>query len=91
MDISNGYVEYLTAAYFEALDTYNDSLTFKNNKLDPVTTTTANDIDASWRIAKEMHLVLGSRINKLHQLWSRALSVDMYTYYMNKKFKNKDE
>ena len=29
-DIYNGYVEYLTATYFEALETYNDSLTFKN-------------------------------------------------------------
>ena len=87
-DIHNGYVEYLTATYFEALEIYNDSLTFKNNELDPVSTTSTSDIDGSWRVAKEMHILLGSRFNKLHKLWSRNLSMKMYSRYVNEKIKN---
>ena len=87
-DIYNGYIEYLTATYFEALEIYNDSLTFKNNELDPITTTSTSDIDGSWRVAKEMHIVLGSRFNKLHKLWARNLSMKMYSKYVNEKIKN---
>ena len=90
-DVDNGYVEYLTATYFEALEVYNDSLTFKNNELDPVTTTSTNDIDASWRVAKEMHIVLGSRFNKLHKLWARVLGMKMYKKHMNEKFVDKED
>ena len=90
-DVYNGYVEYLTATYFDALDTYNESLTFKSNELDPIMTTSTSDIDASWRIAKEMHIVLGDRVNKLRQLWSRVLSMKMYSIYTRERFANKEE
>ncbi|MBR1948639.1 MAG: hypothetical protein IKA30_02470, partial [Alphaproteobacteria bacterium] len=89
-DVNNGYVEYLTATYFEALETYNDSLTFKGNELDPVMTTKTSDIDASWRIAKEMHLVLGERVNKLRKLWARVLGMKMYSKYASEKFVSKE-
>ena len=85
-DFLNGYIELLASSYFEALETYNDGLTFKNNKLDPVITTLTSDVDGSWRIVKEMHLVLGERVNNLRKLWSRATSVKMYEKFRNEKF-----
>ncbi len=88
-DMTNSYVEFLTATYFEALEIYNESLTFKNNKLSPVLTTSTSDIDSSWRVAKEMHLVLGDRINLLHKLWSRVLAMKMFSQYASEKFANK--
>ena len=90
-DINNSYVEFLTATYFEALDIYNETLTFKNNKLSPVSTASTTDIDASWRIAKEMHIVLGDRINLLHQLWSRVLAMKVFSKYAAERFANKEE
>ncbi len=87
-DIYNGYVEYLTATYFEALETYNDSLTFKNNEIDPIRTSSTSDIDGSWAVVKEMHMVLGSRFNKLRKLWARKLGMKMYSQYVNEKFTN---
>jgi hypothetical protein len=90
-DFHNGYVEYLAATYFEAFEIYNDSLTFKNNELDLFTTTPANDIDASWVLAKEMHAILGERINKLRQLWARTLGMKMYSTYMDERFVEKKE
>ena len=90
-DINNSYVELLTATYFEALEIYNETLTFKNNKLSPVLTTSTSDIDGSWRIAKEMHIVLGDRINLLHKLWSRVLAMKMFSKYATERFANKEE
>ena len=90
-DIYNGYVEYLTASYFEALSDYNDTLLFKSNQLDPIATTTTSDVDSAWRVAKEMHLVLGERINNLRKLWARNLSMKMYKKYVTSRFANKQE
>jgi hypothetical protein len=87
-DMTNSYVEFLTATYFEALEIYNETLTFKNNKLSPVLTTSTSDVDGSWRVAKEMHLVLGDRINLLHKLWSRVLAMKMLSQYASEKFAN---
>ncbi len=90
-DFLNGYAELLATTYFEALEMYNDSLTFKNNMIDPVITTTRNDIDASWAIAKEMHLVLGNRINNLRKLWSRVTNLKMYEQFRNEKFTKENQ
>ena len=90
-DFHNGYVEYLAAAFFEAFEIYNDSLTFKSNEIDPFMTTKTSDIDASWTLAKEMHAVLGSRINKLRQLWARTTGMEMYSTYMDEKFVDREE
>lgn len=80
-DLHNGLVEYLTAAYFEAMDVYNESLTFKNKKVDPVLTAEAPDVQSAWIYAKEMNQILGTRINALNKLWSRSLGVKTYLSY----------
>ena len=90
-DFLNGYAELLATTYFEALEMYNDSLTFKNNMIDPIITTSTNDIDASWNIAKEMHLVVGNRINNLRKLWSRVTNLKMYEQFRNEKFAKENQ
>ena len=90
-DIHNGYVEYLAATFLEAMEIYNESLTFKNNVLDPFLTTPTNDVDNAWGVAKSMHEVLGGRINKLHHLWARVLGMKMYALYMTEQFVEEDE
>ena len=89
-DIYNGYVEYITAAYFEAMNIYNESLTFKNDQIDPILNSETADVDASWRIAKEMHMILGTRLNILNKLWSRELGVATYSAFMSTKAEKKD-
>lgn len=81
-DIQNASVDYTVASYFDAMNIYNESLTFKNNKLDPVLNSQTADIDGSWRIAKEMHMVLGTRLNILRKLWARELGVVAFSAFI---------
>ncbi len=81
-DIQNASVDYTVASYFDAMNIYNESLTFKNNKLDPVLNSQTADVDGSWRIAKEMHMVLGTRLNILRKLWARELGVVAFSAFI---------
>ena len=81
-DFMNGYVEYVTAAYLEAFNIYNDSLTFKNNMVDPITTSNMETVDVAWSYAKEMNRIIGTRYNALRRLWSRQLGVKAYSAYL---------
>ncbi|MBE6444309.1 MAG: hypothetical protein E7020_06580 [Alphaproteobacteria bacterium] len=81
-DIQNASVDYTVASYFDAMNIYNESLTFKNNKLDPVLNSQTADVDGSWRIAKEMHMVLGTRLNILRKLWTRELGVVAFSAFI---------
>ena len=86
-DIDNGLVEYIAAAYFEAMEIYNESTTFKNNVVDPVETTEISTIDSAWGIAKEANRILGTRYNTLNRLWSRNLGIMIYNTYKTEGFK----
>lgn len=90
-DIQNGYVEYLAAAYFEAMDIYNESLTFKNKVVDPVITSETPDVRAAWIYAKEMNQIVGTRINALNKLWSRSLGVKTFGAYATEGFRDSED
>ena len=90
-NFNNGYVEFLATTYFEALNMYNETMAFKNDEISPVITTQSTDIDASWRLAKEMHIVLAKSVNRLHKLWSRVLAMKMLAQYKEKQFVNKKD
>lgn len=90
-DIQNGYVEYLAAAYFEAMDIYNESLTFKNKVVDPVITSETPDVRAAWIYAKEMNQIVGTRINVLNKLWSRSLGVKAFGAYATEGFRDSED
>jgi len=79
--MQNGYLEMLAAGFFESMNIYNESLNFKNDIADHITTSSSEDIDTSWRIAKEAHQILGDRLNILNQIWGRSLAVDSYGQY----------
>ena len=90
-DISNGQVEYMAAAYFEALDIYNESMTFKNNVVDPIVTADINDVQTAWIYVKEMNQALGTRINNLNRLWARNLGIETYFLYTQEGLKTPEE
>ncbi len=81
-DLMNSYVEYVTASFLEAFAIYNESLTFKNNMVDPVTTSNMETVDAVWSYTKEMNRIIGTRYNALRRLWARQLGVKSYNSYL---------
>lgn len=90
-DIYNGLAEYIAAAYLEAFNIYNDSITFKTNMIDPVTTAEMDTVEKAWSYSKEMNRILGTRYNTLNRLWARSLGVQMYKTYAMEKFKEDEE
>lgn len=81
-DFMNGYIEYVTASFLEAFAIYNESLTFKNNMVDPVTTSNMETVDSAWAYAKEMNRIIGTRYNSLRRLWARQLGIQSYNSYI---------
>ena len=86
-DIYNGLAEYVAAAYFEAFNAYNDSITFKNNMIDPITTAEIDTVEKAWSYSQEMNRILGTRYNVLNSLWARSLGIQMYKTYAREQFK----
>ena len=89
-DIKNGFVEYIAAAYLEAMEVYNDSMTFKNNMVDPILTSNIGTVDDAWSYAKEVNRILGTRYNALNKLWARSLGVEAYKIYVTEELKSED-
>ena len=90
-DFINGYVEYVTASFLEAFAIYNESLTFKNNMVDPVTTSNMETVDSAWAYAKEMNRIIGTRYNTLRRLWARQLGIKSYNSYIYADLSQEDE
>ena len=81
-DLDNARVEYMAAAYFEALSVYNESMTFKNNVVDPILNSEVADVQNAWVYTKEINQALGTRINNLNRLWARALNLKTFSLYV---------
>ena len=87
--LSNGLAEYMAAAYFEAMNIYNESITFKNNVIDPAITAEVPDVQTAWKYALDVSTSMGTRINDLSRLWSRSLATEAYRMYKEKGLQTK--
>lgn len=88
--IENALAEYFAAGYLEAMEAYNDSFYFKNNKIDPVVNTKNKDAQSAWDIAIDLNLKISDRLNAISNLWAREQLtrsfVDVKNYRMSKSF-----
>ena len=87
--LTNGLAEYMAAAYFEAMNIYNESITFKNNVIDPAITAEVPDVQTAWKYALDVSTSMGTRINDLSRLWSRSLATEAYRMYKEKGLQTK--
>ena len=87
--LTNGLAEYMAAAYFEAMNIYNESITFKNNVIDPAITAEVPDVQTAWKYALDVSTSMGTRINDLSRLWSRSLATEAYRLYKEKGLQTK--
>ena len=87
--LTNGLAEYMAAAYFEAMNIYNESITFKNNVIDPAITAEVSDVQTAWKYALDVSTSMGTRINDLSRLWSRSLATEAYRLYKEKGLQTK--
>ena len=90
-DAYNGYAETLAAGYFEAMEIYNETLTFKNDSIIPVTTSEVSTIEAAWPHVTEIDRILGDPINALSKLYARDLLINNLNLYVNESFEHKQE
>ena len=87
--LTNGLAEYMAAAYFESMNIYNESITFKNNVIDPAITAEVSDVQTAWKYALDVSTSMGTRINDLSRLWSRSLATEAYRLYKEKGLQTK--
>ena len=87
--LTNGLAEYMAAAYFEAMNIYNESITFKNNVIDPAITAEVPDVQTAWKYALDVSTSMGTRINDLSRVWSRSLATEAYRMYKEKGLQTK--
>ena len=78
-------------AYLKAFNIYNDSMTFKNNMIDPILTSNISTVDDAWSYTKEMTRILGTRYNALNNIWADALSIKAFKAYVTEAIKETDE
>ena len=89
-NIQNGYVEMLAAGYLEGMEIYNESLNFKNDIADHISTTKSDDVDSAWHIAKEAHQEVGNRLSILNKIWARKLATQSLGEYVVRGIKHAD-
>ena len=82
--LNNGLAEYMAAAYFEAMNIYNESITFKNNVIDPAITAEVPDVQTAWKYSLDVSTSMGTRINALSRMWARSLTMKTYKLYQEK-------
>ncbi len=91
-EMFDGYAELMASAYLEALSTYNDSLTYKENSLDPILNQVySNKTGESWPSLLSMNIELSDRVNVLNKLWARLLQINTYQAYMYSGIRTSDE
>lgn len=90
-EMFKGYAESIASAYLEALATYNDSLTFKENTVDPVLNQVFDSEQNNIPYVYQINEIVGDRINKLNKLWARLLLVDAYQAYVYDGVRTSDE
>ena len=78
-EMRNGYAEYLASAYIDAVNAYNDSFTFKEDRIDPVINAKNPDVQSSWAAITNMELQIGSRLNEISRLWAREQTVKAFS------------